>query len=578
MKSSIKYISLFIITLIISCAPPSSDYQKGLDAALEGDFATAMKLWRPLAEQGNATAQYNISLMYANGDGVPQNNVEALKWSQLAANQGVAQAQYNVGSMYDNGTGVLEDDTEALKWYRLAADQGIAEAQFNLGLMYANGEGVPQDEAEALKWYQLAADQGDTDAKKNKAIIETKNANAYYDLGLIYEDVANQGENIQTNKVDAVKMYRLAAELGHTKAQFKLSRKLAFGKGVEKDKKEAREWLLKSANTGYAEAQFYLGIDYYFEKDYTEALKWYRLAAEQGYADAEYEMGDVYNHGDYGVEINNYGVKVNKETALVWYRRAATQGHGKAELYLARLYYNGGFVEQDYKEAMKWYRSLADSGFALAEYYVGSMYEEGKGVEKNNKEAIKWYLLASEKSSSKTLFNILDDIYLDLGNIYANDESLPNNKEEALKWYELAAGEGSLEASNIIKDGVESIDFDASTPLNLEILDTYSGAQLHQASLQAYKCSYAMLTGKRDIDRHQFLDWYSKTLAKQPAHQLLDISHRDIRWEGTADAFLKISELANVNDSSEEIAAISYYEDEPQCSELNLFAIRTLRN
>ena len=55
MKNLFKYISLFIITLVMSSATASADYQKGLDAALEGDFATAMKLWRPLAEEGNAT-------------------------------------------------------------------------------------------------------------------------------------------------------------------------------------------------------------------------------------------------------------------------------------------------------------------------------------------------------------------------------------------------------------------------------------------------------------------------------------------------------------------------------------------
>ena len=60
--------------------------------------------------------------------------------------------------MYANGEGVVEDDAEAVRWYRLAADQGHADAQYNLGLMYAKG--VPEDDAEAVRWYRLAADQG----------------------------------------------------------------------------------------------------------------------------------------------------------------------------------------------------------------------------------------------------------------------------------------------------------------------------------------------------------------------------------------------------------------------------------
>ena len=76
-------------------------------------------------------------------------------------------AQYNLGLMYDNGEGVPQDYAEAVKWYRLAAEQGHAKAQYNLGLMYDNGEGVPQDYAEAVKWYRLAAEQGDAAAQTN---------------------------------------------------------------------------------------------------------------------------------------------------------------------------------------------------------------------------------------------------------------------------------------------------------------------------------------------------------------------------------------------------------------------------
>jgi TPR repeat protein len=71
-----------------------------------------------------------------------------------------AKAQYNLGAMYNNGEGVPEDDAEAVKWYRLAAEQGLASAQSRLGLMYDNGEGVSEDDAEAVKWYRLAAGQG----------------------------------------------------------------------------------------------------------------------------------------------------------------------------------------------------------------------------------------------------------------------------------------------------------------------------------------------------------------------------------------------------------------------------------
>ena len=69
-------------------------------------------------------------------------------------------AQTNLGLMYDLGEGVAQDDAEAVKWYRKAAEQDSAEAQNNLGTMYVQGQGVAQDEVEAVKWYRKAAEQG----------------------------------------------------------------------------------------------------------------------------------------------------------------------------------------------------------------------------------------------------------------------------------------------------------------------------------------------------------------------------------------------------------------------------------
>jgi len=76
------------------------------------------------------------------------------------AEQGDAEAQSALGIMYDLGEGVPEDDAEAVKWYRKAAEQGNGEAQHTLGIMYANGKGVPEDDVEAAKWYRKAAEQG----------------------------------------------------------------------------------------------------------------------------------------------------------------------------------------------------------------------------------------------------------------------------------------------------------------------------------------------------------------------------------------------------------------------------------
>ena len=99
------------------------------------------------------------------------------KEEQVLADQGNASAQFNLGLMYSLGTGVPKDDKEAVKWYRLAAKQGDADAQGNLGVMYGNGTGVPKDNLLAYMWLNIAGANG-YDVEKNMGIITGKMSQA----------------------------------------------------------------------------------------------------------------------------------------------------------------------------------------------------------------------------------------------------------------------------------------------------------------------------------------------------------------------------------------------------------------
>jgi len=138
-----------------------ADFNDGWVASQKGDYKTAFKEWKPLAEQGNADAQHNLGWLYNTGKGVLKDYKEAVKWYRKAAEQGNASAQYNLGVMYDNGEGVLKDYKEAVKWYRKAAEQGKASAQYNLGTKYANGDGVLKDLSKAKHWIKKAYDNPD---------------------------------------------------------------------------------------------------------------------------------------------------------------------------------------------------------------------------------------------------------------------------------------------------------------------------------------------------------------------------------------------------------------------------------
>jgi len=113
---------VLLLTLLVETPAFSADFQKGLTAYESGDYATALREFKPLAEQGNALAQSILGRMYKKGYGVPKDFETAVKWFLLAAEQGNASAQYNLGVMYEYGEGVPLDDKTAMKWYTLATE------------------------------------------------------------------------------------------------------------------------------------------------------------------------------------------------------------------------------------------------------------------------------------------------------------------------------------------------------------------------------------------------------------------------------------------------------------------------
>ena len=124
-----------------------------------GDYATALRLFEPLADEGDSDAEFSLGRLYYNGNGVPHNYAEALRWFDKAADQGHALAELYLGIMYAGGLGVPQDYAEALKWYRKAADQGNDAAKNFLGLMYYMGQGVPRDYVQADKWFNLSKEK-----------------------------------------------------------------------------------------------------------------------------------------------------------------------------------------------------------------------------------------------------------------------------------------------------------------------------------------------------------------------------------------------------------------------------------
>lgn len=288
-------------------APSAGSLQEAATAAINrGDYATALKMLRPLAEQGDATAQNML------------------------------------GVIYDDGKGVAQDYAEGVKWFRKAAKQGEPTAQFMVGLRYAEGRGITQDYAEAAKWLRLAAAHGEPNAQKVlddiysrcPALREPPNSAApaaSVTAGSLQDVYA---ANRRCDYIAAHRIVRPLAEHGNAKAQDLLGIMYDEGKGVSQDYSEAMKWYRKAADQGDSDAQYDLGGMYRsgqgVPKDYTEAAKWCRKAADQGYLPALGELASDYEYG--------WGVAKDPAEAARWYRKAADQGDMSAKSSLATLY------------------------------------------------------------------------------------------------------------------------------------------------------------------------------------------------------------------------------------------------
>ncbi|MDK4554752.1 tetratricopeptide repeat protein [Kingella kingae] len=143
-------------------APSANDaiYAQAVAAYQREDFATVHKLLLPLAEQGDATAQHNLAVLYQDGLGTKADIAQALMWYEKAAAQGNAEAQFMAGLLHSD----QQQYERAVYWYTLAAKQGHVEAQNNLAARYATGTGVERNIDTAIEWYRKAAEQGHASA------------------------------------------------------------------------------------------------------------------------------------------------------------------------------------------------------------------------------------------------------------------------------------------------------------------------------------------------------------------------------------------------------------------------------
>ena len=432
-----------LIFLAVSLwAPPASwtDFNEGLAARDQGDYTTALRHWRPLAEQGEAAAQDELGWMYHKGYGVHRNDTEAVKWFRKAAEQGHVDGQYHLGWMYKEGRGVRQNGEAAVLWLRKAAEQGHELAQRSLGMVYYFGLGVRQNYAQALQWFRKAAEQGDTIAQLNLGAMYTNGQGVRRDYVTAYvwsTLAAARGDDTAVKNRKGIAKVLTSAQIAEAERRARnwkpRKEQIASNSKPNPQRKESatssgsrlssaaasRSRALSSAAASQSRAlssaaasqsrirtstinsrrnesstpraDFSEGLAAYNRRDYTTALRHWQPLAARGNTEAQYNLGVMYRYG-YGVDKKDY------VEAVKWYRKAAEQGLCHSPQYNLGCYVSkrlGALIKRTIAEAVKWYRKAAEQGYATAQSNLGVMYRYGYGVTKDYVEAYVWYTLAA---------------------------------------------------------------------------------------------------------------------------------------------------------------------------------------
>jgi TPR repeat protein len=250
-------------------------------SAVQQNFAQATYWYRRAANGGDDGAINELGRMYAEGSGVPRDYQQALLWFRRAASDGTAAAQNNLGLMYFRGLGMTADPEAAVSLWKKAAEHGSVRAESNLGFAYLVGNGTGKaDPGRAVKLLRKAADRGIAEAQFN--------------LGYCFE----KGLGVRAQASEAVQFYRKSAAQGYVAAQANLGLLYLKGQGQEKKPEqgpdqgvpqnlsEALRLLRLAANGGNSRA--YLGLAYMYHtgagvsRDDAVAYSWLQLAKEKG--------------------------------------------------------------------------------------------------------------------------------------------------------------------------------------------------------------------------------------------------------------------------------------------------------
>ncbi len=414
-------------------------WEQAYEAEHIRDMALRARCYLKLAEQGDAKAQFAYGECKRRGEGVAQNEEEAVFWYKASARRLSPVAAYRLAMCLAKSPSFGDGTRQAFFWLRVGAELGDAEAAYELSRVYEEGRGVDASHRHALYWLMTAARRGQGEACATLAKmyfegngVEKNNAVARYFLkkapsGLRTKWLAlrlgagdctepaelflpereeerlvlgRQAEN-EGEYAIASYLYFIAAKGGSDEAASRLGRFYEEGLGVPKSTEEARRRYGIAAKAGNANALLHLGLlaegGEGGDADGKTALECYTRLEEKGDAEGAFHLGEMYRKGallpkDYPEAIRHY-------------KLAARLGHRGAEAALEGLrreadaaYEKGRMAEDigDMTISVTQYRFAAEMGHAAAAYTMGLLCERSATCAKDRREAVSYYTVAAE--------------------------------------------------------------------------------------------------------------------------------------------------------------------------------------
>ncbi|MCD8006182.1 MAG: sel1 repeat family protein [Oscillospiraceae bacterium] len=423
-----------------------TEFNKGIKADSEKDYATALKLFEIAAEAGHPDGNYCLSTYYLNGTGVERDLEKALYYAKRAtgsssgrekalvehisneiekekqeaeakrqAEEKRKQAQETVRRLMTNAQTAYQnkDYNATIKYLEPLLKAGISRAQCLMAQLYHLGNGVEKDDARAVQFYLLAAEKGD--------------AVACHNLAMFYAD----GKGVEKDLDEALRWAEKAKAAGSDKADSTIA---VIRKAISN--RDAKEAIAKSEaefpDDKYSlQELYYLSVKYSKDGDYEKSFGLTLRLALKGVIQAQFNCGAAYTMGK--------GTAKDEEKAAYWYERAAVNGDSSAQTACGIIYQNGNGVAQNHEKALFWYEKAGEAGNTDAQRWCFSAYNSGFGesIKPDSAKAIYWIEKLAEKG------DVTDQMACSVLHNQAG------NWEKALYWEEKAAEQGNAHAQHL---------------------------------------------------------------------------------------------------------------------------------